>query len=261
MTPLCVIGNISVDHSHYPDGRHHQRLGGAAWHIATAAADAGRLAHPVAVIGDDLSPLPTRAGLDLSAVHTAPGSSATFRLSYDQHDQLTGLDAQQGVATERLTGHAQDHLAACTADLIHICCRTPLDAPGLLTQALSRPFVSVDFITSSIASLLPAVLPWLPDTGAIFTSTDEHRLITRMCDTSRLPLIVVTDGPRPARVYRHGTLTASQTPPPTTAVEVSGAGDTVTGTFLAHHARGASDAAALHAAITAASAHITRLRP
>lgn len=261
MTPLCVIGNLSVDHSYYPDGRHHQRLGGAAWHIATAAADAGQLAHPVAVIGDDLSPLPTRTGLDLGAVHTTSGTSATFHLTYDEHDQLTGLDADHGVAMDHLTRHAQDHLATCTADLIHICCRTPLDASRLLPQALSRPFVSIDFITSSIDSLLPAVLPWLSDTGAIFTSTDEHRLIARMCDINRVPLIVVTNGPRPARVYRHGTLTASQTPPPIAAVEVSGAGDTITGTFLAHHAHGGSDTAALHAAITAASAHITRLRP
>lgn len=261
MTTLCVIGNISVDHSHYPDGRHHQRLGGAAWHIANAAADAGHLAHPVAVIGNDLPPLPTRAGLDLGAVHTALGTSAVFHLTYDEHDQLISLDADHGVGMDHLTRHAQDHLSACTADLIHICCRTPLDALRLLPRALRRPFVSIDFITSSIDRLLPAVLPWLPSTGAVFTSTDEHRLINRMCDISRLPLTVVTDGPRPAHVYRHGTLTASQTPPPTAAVEVSGAGDTITGTFLAHHARGASDADALHAAITAASAHITRLRP
>jgi sugar/nucleoside kinase (ribokinase family) len=64
---------------------------------------------------------------------------------------------------------------------------------------------------------------------------------------------VVTDGPRPAVVVRHGEVTASASPPAVRVAEVTGAGDTLAGTFLAAAAQGLGDEDALQAAVLAAA--------
>ncbi|MFL6112623.1 MAG: PfkB family carbohydrate kinase [Catenulispora sp.] len=67
---------------------------------------------------------------------------------------------------------------------------------------------------------------------------------------------MVSDGPKPARALRRGRLAAQARPPHADAVEVTGAGDTLAGTFLAAIAAGAGDSAALRQAVTAAAEHI-----
>lgn len=96
MTPtarLAVIGNISVDHTHHAV-RRSSSVGGAALHIALAAATAGMCAAPVAVIGNDLRWLPNDsalAGLDWSGVGLAYGRSAAFTLNYDTAGDLAAF--------------------------------------------------------------------------------------------------------------------------------------------------------------------------
>ena len=73
---------------------------------------------------------------------------------------------------------------------------------------------------------------------------------------------MISDGPRPVRLYRHGTLAATLTPPTTSrVVAYAGAGDTLTGTFLAARALGLPDQQALTEATAAASAHIATPAP
>lgn len=259
---LAVIGNISVDHTNHP-GHRSSSVGGAALHIALAAATAGLPAAPVAVIGNDLRWLltdPTLARLDWSGVGLAHGRSAAFTLAYDTAGDLTSLRADHGVATG-LTRHALGRLAAGHDDVFHVCCRTPLNIGQILDALAARNAVfSTDFILSSITAVIPAAARHLPRAQVVFVNTTEYEALARAVPMEDLAAVVVSDGPRTARLYRHGTLAASEDPPPVVAAtRVTGAGDTLAGTFLVAVAAGLPDHDALRLAVTAASTHTTSL--
>lgn len=92
--------------------------------------------------------------------------------------------------------------------------------------------------------MIRTAAPWLDQASTVFVNAAEYRLLTTLTDMAALPEVVVSDGPRTARVWTFGRQTASVVPPSRPPCEVSGAGDTVTGTFLAHRSRGATAAQA-----------------
>jgi sugar/nucleoside kinase (ribokinase family) len=229
-------------------------LGGAALHIALAAARGGLSAAPVSVTGTDLSWItsdPRLARLDLRHVRVTPGESCAFGLTYDATGRLIGTESSFGVAAG-LTAHALSVIGSVSA--CHVCCRRPLDAPAVLGRLaeLGIPF-SVDFHLASASVLMPAASAALPSARAIFVNAREFGILAQVADPRSLPTVIVSDGPAPAIVLRHGQQVASVTPPATAVIEVTGAGDTMTGTFLAAAARGLDCQSALAEAVTAAS--------
>lgn len=258
MTRLAVIGNISVDTAIYPDCRR-TTLGGAALHVALAATRAGLAAAPVSVIGTDLDHIRADRrfdAIDWSATATREGRSTSFTLTYNAQGELAELDADYGVAAT-LTEHAVARIRARLDDTYHVCCRRPL-AVGAVLDALSRgarPF-SVDFMVSSAQQAIATAAPLVHRADAVFVNTTEYDLLTTAVPTELLPMVIVTDGPRPVRLYREGRLEASVTPPSTTAIELTGAGDTLTGTFVAARASGQPESTALQRAVLAATHHI-----
>lgn len=259
---LGVIGNISRDLAAYPRASTTWMLGGAALHVALAATRAGLPAAPVAVIGSDLDFIasdPRLDDLDLSRVKVVPGESCAFRLAYDDDGRLIGTEASFGVSAA-LTSHALGVLAEPTARRAwHVCCRRPLSAAAVLARlaGADMPF-SADFHLASADTVLPAVRMVLPRAAAVFVNAAEFAILCQVLDPAELPLVVVSDACRPATALRHGHLAASAAPPPATLTEVTGAGDTLAGTFLAAAARGASDSDALRAAVAAATAAVAR---
>jgi len=258
MARLAVIGNISIDHRVYIDGRRGAALGGAALHIALAATRAGLAARPVSLIGTDLAGLnahPQLARLDLTGVATTTGASASFTLTYDADGNVTRTDADYGAATG-LTSHALRHLANQHDDAYHVCCRHPLEVARVLHALPSRRF-SLDFTLPSAPMNIAAATPYLPQAGAVFVNSAEYEVLAGLFPVASLAVIVVSDGPRPTRLLRRGRLVTTTTPPTTAAVELAGAGDTLTGTFLASRAAGLDEASALREAVAAASSHTT----
>ncbi|KIF69491.1 hypothetical protein HY68_14360 [Streptomyces sp. AcH 505] len=277
MDRLAVIGNISRDRTRYPDRRGGDFLGGGALHIALAAARAGVTAAPVSVVGGDLAHIPADSLLidvDWSALHVAAGPSGAFTIDYDVDGHLVAVTAEYGVS-EGLTGHALAHIARHPRDRYHVCCRRPLDVPVVLrtlTRCAAR--FSIDFFLPSATQLIPAAAPWLSHADVIFTNAVEHRLLEQVMrrtateqnpsaeqTTSVLRSVVVTDGARPVRWFRHGRLQESCTPPDARPVEVTGAGDTLAGHLLARTLHGDSPAAALRSAVHAATRHTAAPRP
>jgi sugar/nucleoside kinase (ribokinase family) len=259
---LGVIGNISRDLAAYPRARTTWMLGGAALHVALAAAQAGLPSAPVAVIGTDLDSIasdPRLDKVDLSCVKVVPGESCMFRLAYDADGSLLRTEASFGVSAA-LTSHALGVLAEPTArQAWHVCCRRPLSAPAVLARLAGAgvPF-SADFHLASADAVMPAVRTVLPRAAAVFVNAAEFTILCQVLDPAELPLVVVSDACRPAIALRHGHLAASAAPPPATVAEVTGAGDTLAGTFLAAAARGLGDGDALRAAVTAATAAVAR---
>ncbi|MEU3051775.1 carbohydrate kinase family protein [Streptomyces griseus] len=259
MDRLDVIGNVSLDRTRYPDHGGGARIGGAALFVSVAAAQAGRRAAPVCVLGNDLAHLPKMPGLDVldwSARRQADGPSTTFDLEYGPQGELVAVGTDYGVA-EILTEHALAHVDARPRATFHVCCRRPLDATAVLGRlAQFGADFSVDFFLPSAEAMIRAAAPWLPKATTLFLNSAEYRLLEQVIGCGTLPEVVITDGPRAAVVRSFGHQIASAVPPPQLPVEVSGAGDTLAGTFLAHRSRGATAAQALAEATAAASRYV-----
>ena len=254
METLGVIGNISRDRAIYPDGRHVELLGGAALHVALAATQAGLPSAPVAVIGSDLGWIRDDvrlAAMDLSCVEVTCGRSCSFRLTYDESGHLTGTGSSFGVAAQ-ITRHALEVLGRHQS--YHVCCRRPLDVAVVLGHLVGAgiPF-SVDFHLASAAVIMPAADTVIAHARVVFVNAAEFAVLRRVTDPGRLRMIVISDGPRPVMMLRSGRVVASIIPPEASVIEVTGAGDTLAGTFLAARARGLDDQPALEAAVSAAA--------
>jgi sugar/nucleoside kinase (ribokinase family) len=99
-------------------------------------------------------------------------------------------------------------------------------------------------------------VPILPHAAAVFVNAAEFETLRTVIDPACLAAVVISDGPREVSVLRHGNPTAAIRPPESCPVEVTGAGDTLAGAFLAGMARGLSDDDALWAGVMAASQSI-----
>jgi sugar/nucleoside kinase (ribokinase family) len=251
---LAVLGNISRDQAIYPDGRRFGLLGGAALYVAHAACRAGMACALVSVIGADLDWIrsdPRLAGLDLSHVATREEPSCAFTLTYTAAGTLASIDCSFGAA-ESLTSHCLTAIGH--HDHYHVCCRRPLDVvPVLGRLARDGLAFSTDFHLASADELIQAALPFLPLASAVFVNTAEFTTLAALIDPACLAAVVVSDGPREARLMRHGHITAAIQPPGAPLVEATGAGDSLAGTFLAAHAAGLGDHAALRTAVLAAT--------
>ncbi len=262
MTTLAVIGNVSRDTTRYPDERGGTSLGGAALLVSLAASRAGLRAGPVCVLGDELAHLPEAVGfaaLDWSAAARTAGPATCFGLTYDTAGELLRATANYGVA-EGLTNHVLGHLGRSIGDLYHVCCRRPLAVDAVLAELAGRDVnFSVDFFLPSAELLIRAALPWLPAASTIFVNAAEYKALRERVALARLREVVVTDGPRTVRVLGFGRAVAKVQPPVRSAREVTGAGDTLAGTYLAHRACGATPQQSLSRAVAAAAKHVTVL--
>jgi sugar/nucleoside kinase (ribokinase family) len=251
---LAVLGNISRDQAIYPDDRRFELLGGAALHVARAAYHAGMTCALVSVIGADLDWMrsdPRLAGLDLSHVATREEPSCAFTLTYTATGTLASIDCSFGAA-ESLTSHCLTAIGHHGHH--HVCCRRPLDIATVLAR-LTRDGLafSTDFHLASAGELIRAALPFLPFASTVFVNTAEFATLAALIDPGRLAAVVISDGPREARLMRHGRITAAIQPPGARVVEATGAGDSLAGTFLAAQTAGLGDHAALRSAVFAAS--------
>lgn len=256
MPCLGVIGNISIDTTRYPDGRTHVLIGGAALYVALAAARAGTTARPVAVIGADLARLhasPWPEKLDLSHVANVSGASCRFDIAYGAEGQVIGLTAAYGTAAA-LTAHALAVLDRSDCDRWHVCCRRPLDVGEVLERLVmaGHPF-SLDFHVASATEQITAAKAGLPHAEVVFVNAAEYRLLDDLVAVNELATVIVSDGPGAVILLRHGRAISAELPLDGPVAEVTGAGDTLAGTFLAKVLQGAAEQEALASAVTAAT--------
>lgn len=139
----------------------------------------------------------------------------------------------------------------------HVCCRRPLDVHRVL-NALTRhdTAVRIDFYLPSAAENMAAAAEFLPRTRYVFVNQAEYDLLTTTVAPRALPAVLVTDGPHPALLLRHGRRSAQVLPTHVPVRRPTGAGDTVTGTFLAAQATGDTDQNALERAVATATERV-----
>lgn len=258
MSQLGVVGNISIDRSHWGEFFGPTSIGGAALYVALAATRAGLASRPLSVIGSDLEVIrdePLLDILDLSGVRTVSGRSAVFTLNYDSDGVLTGAQSDYGASTN-ITAHVLEQIRSGRDASYHVCCRRPLDIARVLdalVQAEAR--FSLDFFVPSAAESIAAAASALPLAQVVFMNAAEYDLLANAVSVRALHEVVVTDGRHPAQLIRSGRCVAHAVPPQVTTVDVTGSGDTLAGTFLAAMSRGFDEKVALELAVCAASAH------
>mgnify|MGYP001191488689 CR=1 FL=1 len=136
----------------------------------------------------------------------------------------------------------------------HVCCRRPLGVGKVLRRLVGAELAfSVDFHLASAHQLIPAAIAALPRAGVVFVNSAEYATLAAHIDLGELNTVVVSEGPREVTLLQRGRVAATMRPPHAAAVEVTGAGDTLAGTFLAQLAQGASAPDALRQAVTAAT--------
>jgi sugar/nucleoside kinase (ribokinase family) len=253
-TPIRIIANIGWVRASYPDGRSYTFPGGAGLHLSTAVSAAGGLATPISVVGIDLREVVTaleKRHIDTQAVKEVPDQpSCRFELSYDDNGSLISAISQFNAA-QGLSEHALNQLD--TPGHFHVSCRLPLDLAPLLAALAGRSY-SLDFYSPSIANYLTLARPFLSGAHGIFINQAELALLQQIVGISELELLVVSDGARPVRLFSHGEMIAVVQPPIVAALEVTGAGDTLAGSYLASTLNGVAIHDALHIAVYAASA-------
>lgn len=260
MQRVVVIGNISTDSVHRPGRPVRHQLGGAALHLAAASARAGLTAAPAAVIGPDLTHLPEDPrlpALDRSLMHRIREASAAFTIRYDGEGTVIGVETAYGAAGH-LTRYALRLIARHPADTFHVSCRQPLDVPAVLAELTAQGArFSVDFHLPSAGQLVRAAEPWLRNATTVFVNAEEYAILTAVTGRHPCGEVVVSDGPRNAAVRRFGHPVHEIVPPRVPVRQITGAGDTLAGTYLACRARRLPPAQALRRAVFAASMHTT----
>lgn len=253
-----VVGNVAMVDADYPSGHHYRFAGGAGLHFAQAASQAGATVILTSVLGRDMHwVLPRLRGYGIltDRVLLAEGISASFSLHYGENGAVSGIESRHGSA-EQLTEHA---LAQTTLGHRHVCCRTPLDARRVLAATSPDASFSLDFFVSSASVQLAEAAPYLTRASVMFVNASELLQLQEVAALVDLQCLVATAGEGECRVYRHGIATATATPPAVQPVDVTGAGDTLAGTFLALILQGLSDIDALRVAVQAATASTLRL--
>jgi sugar/nucleoside kinase (ribokinase family) len=258
MSQLGVVGNVSIDRSHWGGLMGPTSVGGAALYVALAATRAGLEARPLSVIGSNLEAIrdePLLDILDLSGVQTVSGNSAVFTLNYDLNGLLTETKADYG-ASAQLTAHALEQIRSMRDASYHVCCRRPLDIARVLDALVKdQARFSLDFFVPSAAESIAAAANALPLAQMVFVNAAEYELLANVVPIRALHEVVVTDGRHPAQLIHFGSCIAHAIPPQITIVDVTGSGDTLAGTFLAARNRGFDGKVALEWAVREASAH------
>ena len=117
-------------------------------------------------------------------------------------------------------------------DRYHVCCRRPLDVTLILNRLVSKSLkFSVDFYLASADDLIPAATTVLPNASIVFINSAEFHVLADKIDPARLPAIVDFRRPPHCHPPRYGQVVTAVHPPDAIVAEVTGAGDTLAGTF------------------------------
>ncbi len=249
---VLLLGHITLDHT--PQG---PRLGGTALYSALTYAALGQRVGLVTAWGEEL-PLPQHE--NLHGVSRDSAASTTFRLEYGPARRTLWLegrapDLEYYHIPELWRGAAQVHLGPVAGEV----------NSGMLRQFEAE-------------RVLLTPQGWLRDTDAMGrvrkADWPEADYALRHCRAAVMSredlreehidafalaarLLVITDGPRPGLIYEDDTITGF-TPPTTTQIDPTGAGDIFAAAFFTALGRGDAPLAAAEFASQLAADSVTR---
>lgn len=232
---IAIIGNISRDSVWYGTMKRGAFFGGAGLNVACAVARYGLRPKLISVIGhQDAAWLHSLDhAIDTTDVQVVAGETCQFEIHYTEDGSFCRLSSRFGVAAS-FDAYLQN--LPLVPGYYHVCCRHPLHPAPILADLARRnmPF-SLDFIVSSATDQMAQCQAWIGEAFCVFVNLQELTLLKQIYPIEDIKKLVVTAGCDPIIVFQHGKEVARKNCPPSPAHEVTGAGDVVTGTFLALH--------------------------
>jgi sugar/nucleoside kinase (ribokinase family) len=223
------------------NGNRSSFLGGAGLNIGVAAIRNSVDAVLVSLFGSPQPKPPVRYANLLRFCQQHAGRTARFSYVDSENDSESVIECDFGVLLN-LTEYACTFTQEYTDNWVHICCRAPLDA-RLMIEHVSKynpRCISLDFMYTSIRSILPTVKHLLPKVEYIFMNKLEH-LIARELNIQEFfsGTFIVTDGPNGASLLASDHVVCQVSGiPQTNVIDTSAAGDTFTGTFISRVMQG-----------------------
>lgn len=259
MNEVLVVGNVSWDTSHYPDGRSYSFVGGGALKVSLAAAQCDTAAAPAAVVDrqmyDALVAMNLPPAFSMRFVKLVPDyRTPRFDFSLDSQGDVHRMEMHMPDGRE-LTVNALSAVAQSNSH-VHICCRDPLlSADVACAVANSGRAFSIDFISSSIRSHITQLGPLLSSAILIFANKSELASVADILAQRSIGLVVCTSGRDGASILRSGEVVASARPQgaQSAIIETTGAGDVLCGSFLGRFLKGMPVERALQEAVDCAS--------
>jgi sugar/nucleoside kinase (ribokinase family) len=233
-----VIGNVSKDQVLYDGGERATFWGGSGLNIAVSASRLGMNPILVSVVGEDALELLSQVKdrIDVSSVKVVEGETCRFDIRYSADGTLKRIDSKFNAA-----GCLNDYLQGLhlAPGHYHVSCRRPLRPGGLLSRIAGGgyPF-SLDFILSSVSEQLADAKEWIADAEHIFMNSQEFEILESSYDLEDFETIIVTSGSQPVRAIRFGEVVLRQVCVRKDFLDVTGAGDTFIGAFLASQLKG-----------------------
>ena len=230
---LAVVGNISRDIAWQGTEKRGPFFGGAGLNIAVAIARCGKRPQLISVLGhQDVGLLREIDHLiDTTRVSTMPGDTCQFEMRYTEQGILKELSSRFGVAVF-IDSYLQDIDFSPVHH--HICCRAPLNAAATLERLVAAriPF-SLDFIASSASQQMSNCNMWIEFAECICVNRQEFQMLQEIYDVAKVKKLVVTSGSGPVVVFHYGKEISRHVCSEQEFYDVTGAGDTFAGTFLA----------------------------
>jgi sugar/nucleoside kinase (ribokinase family) len=242
---LVVAGKLAIDELSFEGKPTPPVLGGAAAHVALAAATAGAKVAIVSSIGEDFPPqfleILDSKGIDLSGVVQRKGKSSHFWANFAKNGAMTEYRLQFGVGNKVSFRHLtrlSKHVKA-----IHLGILPPHLQRKILHSVQSRgKLLSMTTIFHQAQTLRDKILLQLPLLDVLFLNTQEAVFLTRESIVQEaikilgnlVPLVIVTQGPEGCTV-NHKSRISHVSSFPTQEVDATGAGDSFAGAFLAKY--------------------------
>ncbi|GEM_PF-6620214 len=242
---LVVAGKLAIDELSFKGTPHTPVLGGSAAHVAIAAATLGSKVAVVSTIGNDfphkfLQMLESKS-VDLSGVRQQPGRSAHFWADFAQNRTMNSYRLHFGVGNRLSFRFFSERIKKAQA--VHLGILPPHIQRALIKRVQGKnKLLSMTTIFHQAKTLRNEIIPQLPFLDILFLNSVEAMFLTQLDDSKNaiehlgelVPIVVVTQGSDGCLVNHQGKVhhVASFH---SNEVDVTGAGDSFAGAFLASY--------------------------
>lgn len=242
---LVVAGKLAIDELSFKGTPSPPVLGGSAAHVAIAAATLGSKVAIVSSIGNDFPPkflqMLESKGIDLSGVVRKPGRSSHFWADFDKNRTMKSYQLHFGVGNQLSFRAFSDRIKNSKA--VHLGILPPHLQRSLIRRVQGKnKLLSMTTIFHQAKTLRNEILPQLPFLDIVFLNSVEAMFLTQLDNPKNaidhlgelVPIVVVTQGSEGCLVNHQGKVQHLSSYH-SKEVDVTGAGDSFAGAFLASY--------------------------
>ncbi|MFX1299969.1 MAG: carbohydrate kinase family protein [Promethearchaeota archaeon] len=242
---LVVAGKLAIDELSFEGTPYTPVLGGSAAHVAIAAATLGSKVSLVSTIGNDFPPIFLQMleskGIDLSGVRQLPGRSAHFWADFTKNGKMNSYKLHFGVGNQLSLGSFSNRTK--NAQAVHLGILPPHLQRALIKRVQGKnKLLSMTTIFHQAKALRNEIMLQIPFLDILFLNSVEAMLLTQLDNPKMaiehlgelVPIVVVTIGSDGCLVNHQGKV-KHVVSYHSNEVDVTGAGDSFAGAFLASY--------------------------